>query len=180
MSTDGQGRPIKRPRKIVENFNRLSGVHERYRWGGALLPHTIPGSTGARGAIASPRQTAAGQKNHVDRPIKNRFYQSYRMHQNSPFELSNQKILWGPLLVGRGHPFPTQYPLGVNSLSHLLMSYCFLNTVTHFMVVVLHLGLFDVRTKNTTQKERLVPKSVTLNDLERRNGLYFALFYRIR
>ena len=23
---------------------------------------------------------------------------------------------------------------------------------------------------------RLVPKSVTLNDLERRNGLYFALF----
>ena len=26
---------------------------------------------------------------------------------------------------------------------------------------------------------RLVPKSVTLNDLERRNGLYFALFYRI-
>ena len=25
---------------------------------------------------------------------------------------------------------------------------------------------------------RLVPKSVTLNDLERRNGLYFALFYR--
>ena len=27
---------------------------------------------------------------------------------------------------------------------------------------------------------RLVPKSVTLNDLERRNGRYFALFYRIR
>jgi len=26
---------------------------------------------------------------------------------------------------------------------------------------------------------RLVPKSVTLNDLERRNGPYFALFYRI-
>jgi len=26
---------------------------------------------------------------------------------------------------------------------------------------------------------RLVPKSVTLNDLERRNGLYFALFQRI-
>ena len=26
---------------------------------------------------------------------------------------------------------------------------------------------------------RLVPKSVTLNDLERRNGLYFALFHRI-
>ena len=24
---------------------------------------------------------------------------------------------------------------------------------------------------------RLVPKSVTLNDLERRNGRYFALFY---
>jgi len=24
---------------------------------------------------------------------------------------------------------------------------------------------------------RLVPKSVTLNDLERRNGPYFALFY---
>ena len=24
---------------------------------------------------------------------------------------------------------------------------------------------------------RLVPKSVTLNDLERRNGSYFALFY---
>ena len=126
--------------------------------------------------LASPRQTAAGQHNHVARPIKNRFHQSYRMHQNSPFELSNQKILWGPLLVGRGHPFPTQYPLGVNSLSHLLMSYCFLNTVAHFMVVVLYLGLFDVRTKNTTQKERLVPKSVTLNDLERRNGLYFALF----
>jgi len=27
---------------------------------------------------------------------------------------------------------------------------------------------------------RLVPKSVTLNDLERRNGPYFALFYRLR
>jgi len=27
---------------------------------------------------------------------------------------------------------------------------------------------------------RLVPKSVTLNDLERRNGHYFALFRRIR
>ena len=26
---------------------------------------------------------------------------------------------------------------------------------------------------------RLVPKSVTLNDLERHNGLYFALFRRI-
>jgi len=27
---------------------------------------------------------------------------------------------------------------------------------------------------------RLVPKSVTMNDLERRNGRYFALFQRIR
>jgi len=27
---------------------------------------------------------------------------------------------------------------------------------------------------------RLVPKSVTLNDLERRNDPYFALFHRIR
>jgi len=27
---------------------------------------------------------------------------------------------------------------------------------------------------------RLVPKSVTLNDLERRNGFSFALFHRIR
>ena len=27
---------------------------------------------------------------------------------------------------------------------------------------------------------RLVPKSVTLNDLERRNGPYFVLFHRIR
>jgi len=27
---------------------------------------------------------------------------------------------------------------------------------------------------------RLVPKSVTLNDLERRNGHYFALFCQIR
>jgi len=27
---------------------------------------------------------------------------------------------------------------------------------------------------------RLVPKSVTLNDLERRNGPYFELFHRIR
>jgi len=27
---------------------------------------------------------------------------------------------------------------------------------------------------------RLVPKSVTLNDLERRNGCYFALFHRTR
>jgi len=26
----------------------------------------------------------------------------------------------------------------------------------------------------------LVPKSVTLNDLERRNGPYFALFHRIQ
>jgi len=26
---------------------------------------------------------------------------------------------------------------------------------------------------------RLVPKSMTLNDLERRNGPYFALFHRI-
>jgi len=27
---------------------------------------------------------------------------------------------------------------------------------------------------------RLVPKSVTLNDREQRNGRYFALFHRIR
>jgi len=27
---------------------------------------------------------------------------------------------------------------------------------------------------------RLVPKSVTLNEFERRNSPYFALFYRIR
>ena len=27
---------------------------------------------------------------------------------------------------------------------------------------------------------RLVPQSVTLNDLQRRNGRYFALFHRIR
>jgi len=27
---------------------------------------------------------------------------------------------------------------------------------------------------------RLVPKSVTLNDFERRNSSYFALFHRIR
>jgi len=27
---------------------------------------------------------------------------------------------------------------------------------------------------------QLLPKSVTLNDLERHNGSYFALFYRIR
>ena len=27
---------------------------------------------------------------------------------------------------------------------------------------------------------RLVPKSVTFNDLERRSGPYFALFHRIR
>jgi len=27
---------------------------------------------------------------------------------------------------------------------------------------------------------QLVPKSVTLNNLERRNGPYFALFHRIR
>jgi len=26
----------------------------------------------------------------------------------------------------------------------------------------------------------MAPKSVTLNDLERRNGRYFALFYRIQ
>jgi len=26
---------------------------------------------------------------------------------------------------------------------------------------------------------RLIPKSLTLNDLERRNGAYFALFHRI-
>jgi len=33
---------------------------------------------------------------------------------------------------------------------------------------------------NSYMSFRLVPKSVTLNDLERRNGPYFALFYRIR
>jgi len=34
--------------------------------------------------------------------------------------------------------------------------------------------------KKSYMSFRLVPKSVTLNDLERRNGPYFALFYRIR
>jgi len=33
---------------------------------------------------------------------------------------------------------------------------------------------------NSINQFRLVPKSVTLNDLERRNGRYFALFHRIR
>jgi len=34
--------------------------------------------------------------------------------------------------------------------------------------------------KKSYMSFRLVPKSATLNDLERRNGLYFALFHRIR
>ena len=33
--------------------------------------------------------------------------------------------------------------------------------------------------KKSYMSFRLVPKSVTLNDLEGRNGPYFALFYRI-
>jgi len=33
--------------------------------------------------------------------------------------------------------------------------------------------------KKSYMSFRLVPKSVTLNDLERRNSPYFALFYRI-
>jgi len=37
----------------------------------------------------------------------------------------------------------------------------FLSTVTHFMVVVLHLGLFAFRTRNTTHKERF--KTTNLN-----------------
>ena len=41
-------------------------------------------------------------------------------------------------------------------------------------------GMFALITNRTSYMSfRLVPKSVTSNDLERRNGLYFALFYRI-
>jgi len=39
--------------------------------------------------------------------------------------------------------------------------YFFSYTATHFMVVVLHLGLFDLRTQNTTHKERF--KTTNLN-----------------
>ena len=49
----------------------------------------------------------------------------------------------------------------------------FLNTVTHFMVVVLHLGLFDLRTKNTTHKERQERfKTTNLNIVK--NGVIYG------
>ena len=38
---------------------------------------------------------------------------------------------------------------------------------------------FSPLNKKSYMSFRLVPISVTLNDLERRNGLYFALFHRI-
>jgi len=37
-----------------------------------------------------------------------------------------------------------------------------------------------ITNRNTYMSFRLVPKSVTLNDLEQRNGRYFSLFQRIR
>ena len=40
--------------------------------------------------------------------------------------------------------------------------------------------LILITNKKSYKIFRLAPKSVTLNDLERRNGRYFALFQRIR
>ena len=37
-----------------------------------------------------------------------------------------------------------------------------------------------ITNRKSHMRFRLVPKSVTLNDVERRNGPYFALFQRIR
>jgi len=37
-----------------------------------------------------------------------------------------------------------------------------------------------ITSKQLYMSFRLVPKSLTLNDLERRNGRYFALFHRAR
>ena len=37
-----------------------------------------------------------------------------------------------------------------------------------------------ITNRKSYMRFRLVPKSVTLNDLGRRNGPYFALFHRIR
>ena len=57
-----------------------------------------------------------------------------------------------------------------------------------FVVVrIQHIGLYEIVCKLlliTNRKShmsfRLVPKSVTLNDLEQRNSSYFALLHRIR
>jgi len=38
----------------------------------------------------------------------------------------------------------------------------------------------SVTNRNSHTGFRVVPTSVTLNDLERRNGPYFGLFHRIR
>jgi len=44
-----------------------------------------------------------------------------------------------------------------------------------------HIGLdWIITNRKSYMGFRLVPKSVTLNDLERRNGPYFALFHGIR
>jgi len=43
-----------------------------------------------------------------------------------------------------------------------------------------HSSLLLITNKKSYMSFRLVPKSVTLNDLERRNRRYFALFHRIR
>jgi len=42
------------------------------------------------------------------------------------------------------------------------------------------LGLVLITNRKSYMNFRLLPKSVTLNDLKRRNGPYFALFNRIR
>ena len=47
--------------------------------------------------------------------------------------------------------FKTAFTGAESDISSFFLKYI---TVTHFMVVVLHLGLFDLRTKNTTHKER--------------------------
>ena len=41
-------------------------------------------------------------------------------------------------------------------------------------------NLVLITNRKSCMSFRLVPKSVTLNDVERRNGPYFALFHRIR
>jgi len=80
------------------------------------------------------------------------------------FSLKTKKDIWSPNVVKRGLCYQNVCP-----------SFCL-----SVRSSVRHTGESHLIGRKSRTGFSLVPKLMTMNDLERSNGRYFALFYRIR
>jgi len=106
--------------------------------------------------------------------------QAFQIFGNISTALGTLAIRWHPLKISRrwsqGNPSAGELNTrGVGKYSDFALIDGYISeTVQDTRYVTL------ITNRKSYMSFRLVPKSVTLNDLERRNGRYLALFHRIR